>query len=38
MVQSAVQSAEMVSERVSGPEVTRQMALAVDRYLRPEGA
>ncbi|MDV8076043.1 helix-turn-helix domain-containing protein [Rhodococcus sp. IEGM 1370] len=38
MVQSAVQSAEMVSERVSGAEVTRQMAFAVDRYLRPEGA
>lgn len=38
MVQSAVQSAEMVSERVSGTEVTRQMAYAVDSYLRPESA
>ncbi|WP_256985733.1 TetR/AcrR family transcriptional regulator [Rhodococcus sp. 02-925g] len=38
MVQSAVQSAEMVSERVSGTEVTRQMAHAVDSYLRPESA
>lgn len=36
MVQSAVQSAEMVSERVPGPEVVREMACAVDRYLRPE--
>ena len=36
MVQSAVQSAEMVSERVPGPEVVREMACAVDRYLQPE--
>lgn len=38
MVQSAVQSAEMVSERVSGTEVMREMAYAVDSYLRPESA
>ncbi len=38
MVQSAVQSAEMVSERVPGAEVIRQMASAVDAYLRPDAA
>nr|WP_255182307.1 TetR/AcrR family transcriptional regulator [Rhodococcus sp. 06-1460-1B] len=38
MVQSAVQSAEMVSERVPGGEVVRQMADAVDAYLRPDKA
>lgn len=38
MVQSAVQSAEMVSERVPGVEVIRQMAFAVDTYLRPDTA
>lgn len=38
MVQSAVQSAEMVSERISGAEVMTQMAYAVDAYLRPRSA
>ncbi|OZD09461.1 TetR family transcriptional regulator [Rhodococcus sp. 06-235-1A] len=38
MVQSAVQSAEMVSERLPGAEVMRQMAYAVDAYLRPRSA
>ncbi|MGV8870882.1 MAG: TetR/AcrR family transcriptional regulator [Rhodococcus sp. (in: high G+C Gram-positive bacteria)] len=38
MVQSAVQSAEMVSERVPGVEVIRQMTCAVDAYLRPDTA
>ncbi|WP_042939726.1 TetR/AcrR family transcriptional regulator [Rhodococcus sp. AW25M09] len=38
MVQSAVQSAEMVSGRVSGVEVIREMAWAVDSYLRPHTA
>lgn len=38
MVQSAVQSAEMVSERISGAEVMRQMTYAVDAYLRPRSA
>lgn len=35
MVQSAVQSAEMVSERVAGVELMGEMAYAVDAYLRP---
>lgn len=38
MVQSAVQSAEMVSERVPGAEVMHQMTYAVDAYLRPRSA
>ncbi|MDV6261480.1 MULTISPECIES: TetR/AcrR family transcriptional regulator [Nocardiaceae] len=38
MVQSAVQSAEMVSERIPGAEVMHQMAYAVDAYLRPRSA
>lgn len=35
MVQSAVQSADMVSDRVPGPELIGEFAYAVDAYLRP---
>ncbi|MGA9872725.1 MAG: helix-turn-helix domain-containing protein [Rhodococcus sp. (in: high G+C Gram-positive bacteria)] len=38
MVQSAVQSADMVSQRISGHDLVVQMAYAVDAYLRPPGS
>lgn len=36
MVQSAVQSASMVASRITGEELTAQIAYAVDAYLRPD--
>ena len=35
MVQSAVQSAEMVSSRISGEDLMVEMSRALDAYLRP---
>ncbi|WP_338892719.1 helix-turn-helix domain-containing protein [Rhodococcus sovatensis] len=37
MVQSAVQSADMVSSRISGDDLVAEIAYAVDAYLRPPG-
>lgn len=37
VVQSAVQSADMVAERISGEELVNEISYAVDTYLRPRG-